>query len=78
MKSFFPKTSPEQRAAERAQLRKFGMFLLRNLSMLLMLGAVIACALAEQWEAANLVVLLMLWLKIDDIGVRVTVERDEK
>lgn len=78
MKPFFPETTPEQRAAERAQLRKFGMFLLRNLSTLLLLGAVLVCAIAEQWEAANLIMLLLLWLKIDDIRVRVTVERDEK
>lgn len=81
MKPFFPETSPEQRDAERAQLRKLGGFLVRNLSTLLMLGAVIAAAIAEQWEAANLVMLLMLWLKIDDLKVSkisVTVEQDKE
>lgn len=77
MKPFFPETTPEQRAAERAQLRKFGMFLLRNLSTLLMLGAAMFSAGIGHWEAANLIVLLMLWIKIDDIRVRVTVERDD-
>ena len=71
-----PPTTPEQRDAERAQLRKLGGFVMRNLSTLLMLGAVIAAAVAEQWEAANLVVLLMLWLKIDDIRVSVTMEKE--
>lgn len=78
MKPFFPKTSSEQRAAERAQLRKLGMFLLRNLSTLILLGAVIGCVGAEYWEAANLIVLLMLWLKMDDIRVQIKVEQDEK
>jgi hypothetical protein len=78
VKPFFPETSPEHRAAERAQLRKLGMFLLRNLSTLLLLGAMIACAIAENWEAANLIMLLLLWLKIDDIRVQITVEKGGK
>jgi hypothetical protein len=69
---FFPETSPEQRAAERAQLRKLGMFMLRNLSTLPLLGGVIVSAVAEQWEAANLIMLLLLWLKIDDIRMQIT------
>lgn len=78
MKPFLPETTPEQRAAERAQLRKLGGFLMRNLSTLFLLGGVMFCAVAEQWEAANLIMLLLLWLKIDDIRVQITVEQDEK
>lgn len=77
MKPFFPETTPDQRAAERVQLHKLGGFIMRNLSTLLMLGAVIAAATAEQWEAANIIVLLMLWLKIDDIRVQIIFEQDE-
>lgn len=77
VKPFFPETTPEQRDAERAQLYKWGHFLLRNFSTLILLGAVTVSALGGRWEAANLIVLLMLWLKMDDIRVRVTVKRDD-
>lgn len=77
MKPFFPETTPEQRDAERAQLFRLGHFLLRNLSTLLMLGSAMFSAAIGHWEAANLIVLLMLWIKIDDIRVRITVDRDD-